>query len=314
MTLEEAPNPISRSALFVAAGRAIGAREPDPAARNPDHLAETLLGDPSILNQEVPTVRALRLDYDEAMQDLTIVNCVRMTTVRTRFIDDALNRAISRGVKQIVMLGAGLDSYAYRRPDLLEEVRVFEVDRPVMQAFKRQRVAIALGAEPTYVTYVTADFQRDKLDEILASHGCNVALETLFVMEGVSMYLPAATVSDILALVARHRSGSGIVLDFLFGRALRAPRGFVLPREGAHKVFGDRGLTLQKVLAVNGEEAAALYLTRTDGTQIGARTIEEAMCRIVEDPATLPRRSPWGGIVWQAQGPLRYHVAKAVVP
>src|SRR4051812_37471797 len=96
---------ISRTSIYVAAARAIGAREPDPAARNPDDLAEKLLGDPSSFDIDHPAVRALGLGYDEAMKDVEVVNIVRAMTVRTRFIDEALERAIAAGATQVVILG-----------------------------------------------------------------------------------------------------------------------------------------------------------------------------------------------------------------
>ncbi len=93
----------------MAAGRAVGAREPDPSARNPDYLAEKLLGDPSKLDVDHPAVRALGLGYDEKMKDVEVVSNVRMMTIRTRFIDDALERAIAGGATQVVILGAGFE-------------------------------------------------------------------------------------------------------------------------------------------------------------------------------------------------------------
>ena len=136
---------ISRTSIYVAAGRAVGAREPDPSVRNPDYLAEKLLGDPSMLGVDHPAVRALSLSYDEAMKDVEVVSTVRMMTIRTRFIDDALERAIAGGATQVLILGAGFDSHAYRCQELLARVNVFEVDRPAMQAVKKQRVNDVLG-------------------------------------------------------------------------------------------------------------------------------------------------------------------------
>src|SRR5215213_8346078 len=136
---------ISGTSIYTAAGRAVGAREPDPSVRNPDYLAEKLLGDPSALHIDHPAVRALSLAYDEAMNDMGVVTAVRMMLVRTRFIDEALARAIEGGATQVVILGAGFDSHAYRFQELLAQVRVFEVDRAATQALKKQRVEDVLG-------------------------------------------------------------------------------------------------------------------------------------------------------------------------
>jgi methyltransferase (TIGR00027 family) len=105
---------ISRTCIYTAAGRAIGAREPDPSVRNPDYLAEKLLGDPSAFNIDQAAVKALGRSYDEAIKDLEVISTVRMMLVRTRFIDEALERAVAGGATHVVILGAGFDSHAYR--------------------------------------------------------------------------------------------------------------------------------------------------------------------------------------------------------
>src|SRR5256885_16533419 len=97
------------------------------------------------------------------MKDVEVVNIVRAMTVRTRFIDEALERAIAGGATQIVILGAGFDSHAYRFQRLLAHVRVFEVDRPAMQTLKKQRVVEVLGESPANLTYVAIDFQHEDL-------------------------------------------------------------------------------------------------------------------------------------------------------
>src|SRR5678816_4861019 len=162
---------ISKTSIYVAAGRAVGAREPDPSARNPDYLAEKLLGDPAALNVDHPAVRALSLPYDEAMKDGEVIGIVRAMMVRTRFIDESLERAIAGGATQVAILGAGFDSHAYRFRELLAGVRAFEVDRPVTQTLKRQRVNEVLGGPPDNLTYVPIDFQHEDLREVLARHG-----------------------------------------------------------------------------------------------------------------------------------------------
>ena len=211
------PSPgISRTSIYVAAGRAVGAREPDPSARNPDYLAEKLLGDPSKLDLDHPAVRALSLGYDEAMKDVEVVSIVRMMTVRTRFIDEALERAIAGGATQVVILGAGFDSHAYRCQELLAHVRVFEVDRPATQALKKQRVNDVLGGPPANLTYVAIDFQHEDLPDVLTRHGYDPAQRTFFILEGVTMYLPEEAVRGTLRFVAAHPPGSGIVFDFVY--------------------------------------------------------------------------------------------------
>lgn len=310
---------ISRTAIYVAAGRAVGAREPDPHARNPDDLAEKLLGDPSKLDLDQPAVRALSLDYEEAMQDVAVVSIVRTMTVRTRFIDEALERAVAGGASQVVILGAGFDTHAYRCKDLLAHVRVFEVDRPATQTWKKTRVSEMLGGPPANLTYVASDFRHEDLPEVLTRHGHDRSQRTFFILEGVTMYLPEEALRDTLRFVGEHPPGSGIVFDFvsrplvdMLGRidlasVPAAARPFVerflnlikdepwlfgFPVGGEAEFLREFGLEMREVLTIGGEESLERYLTRADGTQVGAEAIAQAMARIAERAQAITQSTP----------------------
>lgn len=210
------PAPISRTSIYVAAARAIGAREPDLAVRNPDNLAERLLGDPSTFAVEHPAVLAVSQPYDEAMKNVEVAGIVRAMLIRTRYIDDALTRAVADGATQVVILGAGLDSHAYRCQSLLAHTSVFEVDRPATQALKMARVQAVLGGPPANLTYVPIDFQHDDLLAMMARHGHNPRRRTFFILEGVTMYMPEDSVRATLRFVGSHTAGSRIVFDFVY--------------------------------------------------------------------------------------------------
>ena len=213
------PSQVSRTSIFVAGGRAVGAREPDPVARNPDYLAEKLLGDPKTLDVDHPAVRALSLGYDEAMTNVEVVSHVRMMTIRTRFIDKALARAIAGGATQVIVLGAGFDTHAYRCQELLSRARIFEVDRPPTQELKKQRVLEVVGTPPSNLTYVPIDFQHEDLTDVLKRHDYDPAQRTFFILEGVTMYLPEEAARATFRFVGAHPPGSGLVFDFVY-RAL----------------------------------------------------------------------------------------------
>jgi methyltransferase (TIGR00027 family) len=299
----------------VAAGRAVGAREPDSSARNPDHLAEKLLGDPSKIDLDHPAVRALSLGYDDAMKDVEVANIVRMMIIRTRFIDEALARAIVDGATQVVILGAGFDSHAYRCQELLAPVRVFEVDRPATQALKKQRVNDVLGGPPANLTYVAVDFEHEDLPHVLTRHGYDPAQRTFFILEGVTMYLPDEAVRGTLRFVAAHPPGSGIVFDFVYRAMIdmiaridmanvpeaakpfvqrfldltrNEPWVFGLPVGGEREFLGEVGLDLREAFTIGGEESLKRYLTKADGTQVGAQAIAEAMARMAAHTPAAP--------------------------
>jgi methyltransferase (TIGR00027 family) len=129
-------------------------------------------------------------------------------SVRTRYLDDAIGRALSDGLDQLVILGAGFDSRAYRLPGI-ERVRVFEVDHPTTQAMKRAVV----GRQAARVTYVSLDFATDRLGDALRAAGFEPNLRTLFVWEGVTNYLDEASVDATLRFVAR--SGTALLFTYI---------------------------------------------------------------------------------------------------
>ena len=117
----------SKTSISSAARRALAARDYDPTVRNPDWLAELFLGPTErkmLAGDQV--IKDLERDYREAIKEQGPV--VGQHLIRTRFSDERLRQAISRGVAQVVILGAGYDSRAYRMRELLKAVRVFEVD------------------------------------------------------------------------------------------------------------------------------------------------------------------------------------------
>lgn len=302
---------ISKTAVWVAAARAIGAREPDPSVRNPDDLAATLLGEPSQLHVMHPIVTALNASYDEAMQDPETVGLVRAMIIRTRFIDEALRRAIDAGATQVLILGAGLDSHAYRCRELLGGARVFELDRPTTLEYKRRRVNEALGGAPENVSYVPLDLE-EPIPVTLARHGYDSSHRTFIVMEGVSMYLPEAVLQTTLRFIATHVPGSSLVFDFAtramvegiqridlanIPAAARAsterfldmirdePWLFGIPLDEERSYLAALDLELGEMVTIGGEESVARYLTRPDGTVVGdtAMTRAEAMRKAAID-------------------------------
>jgi len=300
---------ISRTSIYVAAGRAVGAREPDPVARNPDYLAEKLLGDPSKIELDHPAVRALSLSYDEAMKDIEVVSTVRMMTIRTRFIDEALARAVTGGTTQLVVLGAGFDSHAYRCQELLAHARVFEVDRPATQEVKKQRVKEVVGGPPANLTYVSTDFQDESLPDVLKPHGYDPGQRTFFILEGVTMYLPEEAARATFQFVGGHPPGSGIVFDFVYRAMIDMlaridmttipeaqkpyvqrflnlikdePWVFGLPVGGEREFLREFGLELREAFAIGGEESVKRYVTKSDGTAVGAQAYAAAMARMAD--------------------------------
>ncbi len=133
--------------------------------------------------------------------------------LRSRFAEDALAASVEGGVKQVVVLGAGLDTFAYRSP-LRERLRIFEVDHPATQAWKRQRLADAGIALPDSLTFAPVDFERDTLAERLAAAGFDSGQQTFFTWLGVVPYLTAEAIWSTLGFIASLKGGAQVVFDY----------------------------------------------------------------------------------------------------
>ena len=147
-------------------------------------------------------------------------------TCRSRYTEDALGRAVSRGVGQYVILGAGLDSFAYRS-SLARRVRVFEVDHPATQDWKRRALAAAQVPVPEAVTFVAADLATDSLAGQLLAAGFDTAAPALVSWLGVTMYLTPDAVTDILTAVGRLAPGTELIADYMLPAGLRDEAGAV---------------------------------------------------------------------------------------
>jgi methyltransferase (TIGR00027 family) len=165
-----------------------------------DPLALRILGSEAeeALNEaeQEPRKRALRL----------------FIAVRTRFAEDALEAAVARGVTQLVVLGAGLDTYAYRNRQ--DRLRVFEVDHPATQAWKREQLAKASIEVPDALTFAPVDFERDTLADGLAAAGFDPMQQTFFTWLGVTPYLTESAVFATLGFIAALPGGAHVVFDY----------------------------------------------------------------------------------------------------
>ena len=133
---------------------------------------------------------------------------------RSRLAEDALGEAVARGVRQYVVLGAGLDTFAYRNPHVPSGLRVFEVDHPATQEWKRELISQAHLKAPGSLIYVPVNFEREQLAERLGANGFRADEPAFFSWLGVTMYLTHEAIHDTLRFVARSAVGSGIVFDY----------------------------------------------------------------------------------------------------
>jgi methyltransferase (TIGR00027 family) len=223
------PGKPSVSALEVTAYRAMGARHRDAAIRNADTLAERFLGpeERDILNKAGSEIvlKALELETERGWASLGARRgFAQAVHVRTRHIDSVFEESVKSGANQVVILGAGLDSRAYRFDERLGGGHVFEVDFPPTQEYKKKRVREIRGSLPAHVRYVPIDFTKDDLKSVLEAAGYDRTKKTTFVWEGVTFYIPEEAVDATLRFVATHSApGSRIIFDYFVASALKAP-------------------------------------------------------------------------------------------
>ncbi|KJS32338.1 MAG: hypothetical protein VR64_07415 [Desulfatitalea sp. BRH_c12] len=134
---------------------------------------------------------------------------------RIKFIDECLLELMANGLKQVVIIGAGYDTRSYRLPGVKENLKVFEVDHPDTQAVKAEKVKSIFGMLPNHICYVPIVFGKESLSDKLSECGYNKGLKTLFIVEGLLMYIPPPAVENLLAFITKDSGPeSAIVADY----------------------------------------------------------------------------------------------------
>jgi methyltransferase (TIGR00027 family) len=154
-----------------------------------------------------------RARLDETAADPSLRPWRLFIAARSRFSEDTLAACVARGVRQIVVLGAGLDTFSLRNPHASQGVRVFEVDYPATQGWKRERLKQAGLAIPTSLTFAPVDFERQSLADGLTAAGFQADRPAFFQWLGVVMYLSRDAVSATLDFIARVPE-SEVVFDY----------------------------------------------------------------------------------------------------
>lgn len=209
--------------------------------------------------------------------------------VRSRLAEDGLAAAVERGASQYVILGAGLDTFAYRNPYDADRLRVFEVDHPATQKWKRERLAAAQIQVPASLRFAPVDFEKQSLKDGLTAAGFDAAKITFFSWLGVTPYLTPAAMNSTLGFIAVMPAGSGVVFDYAvpreslswFGRwafdslarrVASAGEPFQLFFDPAELVNEVRRLGFRKVEDLGADQLNERYFSgRADKLQVGGK-------------------------------------------
>ena len=282
------PGAESRTADYVALLRAVAARHPDEKVRNPDYLAKHFVRPYS--RQEARRNSFLMkgnfVDV-KAFVGRGSLNAYYYVNARTHHFDTVFKQALSEGLEQFVILGAGHDSRSIRFKEELAGAKVFEIDLPGTQRQKQRTWVRKIGGVPDHVIYVPIDFNTQSLGDVLNEAGYDAARKTFFLWEGVTYYIEAQAVDATLGFVAQNSApGSSIVFDYLLPNALARrnenegsrvvrnrvanwgePFVFGIEAEDAPAYLAERGL--DSLTDLGPEELTERYLVRSDGTKDG---------------------------------------------
>jgi methyltransferase (TIGR00027 family) len=193
----------SRTALRVALRRAAHQLYDAPPLVLEDPLAVPILGE-AYIPEVHRTATKLNKPFSVSLRAFLVA--------RSRYAEDNLAYAMSQGVTQYVLLGAGLDTFAHRNP--YPHLRVFEVDHPATQQWKRELLATSDIPTPSSLTYVPVDFERHSLPGQLQAVGFNASIPTFFTWLGVVPYLTLPAFRSTISFLAGQPPGTGLVLDY----------------------------------------------------------------------------------------------------
>jgi methyltransferase (TIGR00027 family) len=210
------PNRLAERIAMIRAGES---RRPEDKRVIYDPYAAVFIGpELGIIFEKLMASNQQQRDAMIAQMESGVPGLTNSTIARVRFFDDLVRHAVANGLDQLVILGAGYDTRAYRIEGM-NKVRVFEVDQPDTQYVKIQRLEEIFGSLPANVSYVPLDLETNRLDIQLAESGYDPSKKTLFTMEGLIMYLDYRTVDWLLAFIV-HNSGKGSSVAFDYGRIM----------------------------------------------------------------------------------------------
>ena len=161
---------------------------------------------------------AAKAGPDAAQQSFRVARASML--MRSRYAEDALSLAMARGITRYVILGAGLDSFAWRRPDLADAVQVFEIDHPASQQWKKQRLRELGIGPPSNLTFLPIDFEKQTLVNGLREGGYPLDKPAFISWLGVTQYLTREAVLGALKEVATLARGTEISFTFIVPQAL----------------------------------------------------------------------------------------------
>jgi methyltransferase (TIGR00027 family) len=292
----------SRTALTTSLMRALHSRcDPSPLLDDPwgDRLVPEFERDSfrqRILSRMDSDARAAAMRAPGSILDDFLLTNVSYpgVVIRSRYTEDALREAASRGTRQYVLIGAGFDSFALRRPDFSEALEIFEIDHPATQAFKIARIRDCGISLPPSVHFICADLANEDLTSALARSSFRSDEPAFFSWLGVTVYLTReANLATLRAVASAGAPGSELAFTYV-DQIEFAP--------GGSRSLGEANV---KAVAMLGEP----YLSGFDPNEI-ANDLMQAGLELVEDLDGRQMAERYGRT---RHPPVSMHIARARV-
>lgn len=201
---------VGNTALGAATCRLIEQFQPEDTRLFTDPVVKDLVGTPIRALMQFESMRKFTIKQTDAIMP----GIYGAQICRTRFIDDAVQAALSQGIAQVVILGAGFDTRPYRLAGM-ERVNVLEVDLPSVQEDKKKKLQKHLGRLPEQVTFIPIDFDTQSLEAVFTGTAFDPSRPAVFVWEGVTQYLSQEAVRRTLAFVGTSAPGSILVFTYV---------------------------------------------------------------------------------------------------
>jgi methyltransferase (TIGR00027 family) len=199
-----------KTAFVAASGRLLEQYQPKEIRLFDDPVIKIFFSKLTLFQMQFKIVRDMQI----MMSDFMTKGALGTLLGRTKYIDDLLESAISNHIDQVVILGAGLDTRPYRFSNS-NHIKIIEVDLPIMQNIKKEKIQKHLGALPTNVTFIPIDFNSQTLDQVLTSKELDFSRPIFFIWEGVTQYITDEAVKNTLKFISRASSGSMVVFSYV---------------------------------------------------------------------------------------------------
>ncbi len=209
------PNNSGQTAFAVATMRAFEHYQPEARRLFDDPVVLGLLNAPSRFMLQSAIIRKIL----QMMYNGVAPGVFGLQVCRTRYIDEALKTALSDGIGQVVTLGTGLDTRAYRIPGI-DRLQVIEVDLLNIQRIKKQRILRHVGHLPGHVRYLPMDFNFQSLEDTLPEGGLDMAKPALFILEGLTQYISRDAIDRIFGFISKTASGSRVIFSYVPQRVI----------------------------------------------------------------------------------------------